>query len=187
MINLLPYEHKADIRAGRTNVILVRYISILVVAAIILGGLVVGSYIVLNSTKANAQQKEAENTARLTEFQQIQTDANAFRTDLATAKTVLDSSVSFSKLIYAIADTIPSGVILEDLSLNPSSFASSVTLNASAKTFSDGTKLRDQLAARSQLFTSVQLQSIRSTEGASKDSYPVKVVLSVVINKGAAQ
>ena len=187
MINLLPYEYKDEIRAARTNVILVRYIAILLLAAGVLGALVVGSYITLNGTKANAEEKEAQNTARLAQYQDIRNRSDAFRTDLATAKSILDSSISYSKLIYGIANAIPRGVVLDDLDLDPSTLGTSMTLNASAKTVADATKLRDALAANSQVFTGVQLQSLRSSGSSTGDAYPVKVTMSVVINKGIAQ
>lgn len=185
MINLLPYEHKQEIRAGRTNVLLIRYILILIAAAIVLSGLTIGTYLTLNSTKANAEIKVAENQTRVNEYQSIKTQADSFRADLATAKSILDSNVSFSKLIYKIAETVPRNVILSDLALDPKSFGSSLTMTASAKTFNDATKLKDSFIKNDQIFSNVQLQTIRSET--TDDAYPVKVNISVVINKGALQ
>lgn len=188
MINLLPYEHKSEIRAGRANVLLVRYIAILMCAAIVLGGLLVGAYIVLNNTKAIAEVKVQENENRMAAFQATRAQSESFRSDLSTAKTILDENISFSKLIYRIAATVPSGVILDNLTLDPKTFGSSVDLTASAKSFDDATKLRDAFSRNDQVFSDVSLQTIRSPEGAATgDQYPVKVTLSVVINKGALQ
>lgn len=186
MINLLPYEHKQEIRAGRTNVLLVRYIAILLCAALVLGGLVAGSYLTINTTKTDAEAKVAENQRRVAEYQDIKTQADSFKADLATAKSIFDNNVSFSKLIYKIADTVPRNVILSDLVLDPQTFGSSVTMTASAKTFTDATKLKDSFIKNDQIFSNVKLQTIRSAEGAG-EAYPVKVNLSVVINKGALQ
>ncbi len=188
MINLLPYENKQEIKAARTNVILVRYISILLVAAVVLGGLVAGCYVVLNATRLDAQSKAAENTQRVSQFQDIKTQSDAFRADLATAKTILDNDTSFSKLIYEIADTVPAGVVLDELTLDPQTFGSTITLNASAKTFDSATNLKDALIKNDKTFSNVQLQAIRSSEsGDTAGGYPVQVTLSVVINKEAIQ
>lgn len=188
MINLLPYEHKSEIQAARTNVVLVRYIAILLIAAVVLAGLVIAAYFALNEAKDNAVQKESENAARLAQYQSIKARSDEFRADLTTAKMILDNSVSFSKLIYAIAGSLPSGVVLDDLSLNPATLGTSVTLNASAKTVGDATRLRDALLQKNQLYSNVQLQSLKSSEsGSSSEAYPVKVIMSVTINKGAAQ
>ena len=188
MINLLPNEHKSEIRAGRANVILVRYIVIMISAVVVLGGLLVGSYVVLNSTQVNAESRVAENQQQVAQYQDVRVQADAFRSDLAVAKTVLDSEVSFSKLIYKIAAIVPSGVILSDLTLDPKNFGSSVTMSANAKTFDDATKLRDAFEGSQDVFSSVQLKTIRSDDGGtSQEGYPVQVSLSVVINKGALQ
>lgn len=186
MINLLPYEYKSEIRAARTNVVLVRYIAILLLAAVVLSGLVAGSYLAISDTKTNADEKEAANNARLAQYQDIRNRSDAFRTDLATSKSILDNSISYSTLIYKIAESIPSGVVLDSLNLDPSTLGSSTTLSASAKTVGDATKLRDALAANSEVFSGVQLQSLRSGESGSTSGYPVKVAVTVVINKGAA-
>lgn len=185
MINLLPEEQKAEIRAGRTNILLVRYIIITISAVIVLGGLLVGSYIVLDSAKQGAEQKVSENQSRVSAYNDVKSQADAFRADLATAKTVLNDDVSFTKLIYKIADVVPRNVVLNDLNLDPATFGSSVTMNASAKTFADAGKLKDAFVKNGDLFSNVRLQSLSADDGSSSGGYPVKVTLTVVINKGA--
>ena len=186
MINLMPDEYKREIRAGRTNVLLVRYISILVVAVIVLGGLLVGAYLVLNTTQQIAEAKVAENQGRVADYNQVRAEADSLRSDLTTAKTILDNDVSFAKLIYKIADIVPPNVVLDDLDLDPKDFGSNATMNASAKTFDDATKLKDAFIRNNQIFTNVQLQTIRAADSSNaNEAYPVKVKLTVVINKGA--
>ncbi len=188
MINLLPTEYKQEIRAGRGNVILVRYIMILITAVIVLSGLLIGAYIVLNNTRSIAEAKVAENEQRTVAYQPVRTQADAFRGDLTTAQMILANDVSFTELIYEIAAIVPPNVVLDDLSLDPKNFGSNATMNASAKTFEDAAKLKDAFIRSNQIFSNVQLQTIRDSEtGASTTKYPVKVNLSVVINKGALQ
>jgi len=188
MINLLPDTYKNEVRAGRTNILLVRYMMILVTAIIVLSGLLIGAYIVLNNTRSIAEAKVAENEQRVAGYQSVRLQADAFRSDLTTAKTILGNDVSFTKLIYEIASIVPPNVVLDDLTLDPKNFGSSATMNASAKTFEDATKLKEAFIKSDQIFSNVQLQTIRASEaGADDGSYPVKVNLSVVINKGALQ
>lgn len=187
MINLLPIEHKSEIRAARANVVLLRYIMIIICAALVLGGLIGGSYIALNTAKQNAEEKASENARRLVAFQQIKTDADSFRSDLTTAKTILDSSPSFSTLIYDIAATVPKNTVLDSLTLDPVTLGTATTLNASAKSFDDATKLKDALTQNSRVFSGVQIISIRNATDGGADAYPVKVALTVTINKVALQ
>ena len=184
MINLLPNEHKDEIRAARTNVLLLRYITMLVSAVIVLSGLVIGSYVVLNSTRDSAQLKVDENQKDVSQYQSIKVRADSFRSDLATAKTILDESVSYTKLTYRIAETLPANVVIDTLALDPKTFGTKMTLNANARTFNDASKLKDAFSRDQELFSSVQLISIESGDSGSGDDYPVKVSISLIINKG---
>lgn len=188
MINLLPDEYKDEIRAARTNVLLVRYIFILISALIVLSGLVVASYIALNGTRQISESKVAENQQRVAVYQNIRSQADAFKADLATAKSIMDSEVSYAQLIYRIANIVPRNVILDDLSLDPTTFGTSMTMNASAKTVSDATRLPEAFSNNNEIFSEVKLQSLRSGDSSGGVAgYPVKVTLSVVINRSALQ
>ncbi|MDQ5932144.1 MAG: hypothetical protein QG649_229 [Patescibacteria group bacterium] len=188
MINLLPDEHKSEIRAARTNVVLVRYIAILIAAAVVLGGLVAGTYVSINGSKAIAQDLVAYNQSLMSKHESKKTQADIFRSDLAIAKSILDNNVNFSRLIYKIADATPPNVILEELPLEPSTFGSSISLKARAKSVEDARKLQESFSKNNQLFSDVEVtnQKIDNTSSRS-NSYPVEVTLSVVINKGALQ
>lgn len=185
MINLLPNTSKAEIRAARANVLLVRYIMISLSAVGVLAGLIAGSYVVLNSARDSAQQKVNDNQANVSGYETTKQQADSFRSSLATAKSVLNQNISFIKLIYAISDAIPPNVILDSLTLDPATFGTKTLITASAKTFDDASKLKESFASKQSLFSSVQLQSIQSGDS-SGVGYPVKVSLNVVINKGAA-
>jgi hypothetical protein len=184
MINLLPDERKAEIRAGRTNVLLLRYIFITLTAVVVLGGLLAGSYVVLDGAKQSAQLKVSENQSRVSAYNDVRSQADSFRKDLATAKTVLDDDTSFTGLIYKIANIVPRNVILDDLNLDPATFGSDTTITASAKTFADAGKLKDSFTKNGEVFSSVQIQSLTSSESAPDNDYPIKVILKVVFNKG---
>lgn len=188
MINLLPDAHKDEIRAARTNVLLLRYIFILITALLVLGGLVVAAYLALNGTRQTAEVKVAENQERVAVYQDIRSQADSFKADLATAKSILDSEISYTRLVYKIAEIVPQNVILDELALDPSTFGSPTTLNASAKSVADASKLTEAFSSNNQIFSNVELQSLRSgDESAGASGYPVKVSLSVVINRGALQ
>ena len=184
MINLLPEEHKQQIRAGRTNVLLVRYIGMLVSAIIVLTGLIAGSYVVLNTTRDNAQAKVNDNDQQVTTYQQVRNEAEQFRSDLATAKSIMDNEVTYSKLIYKIADVVPSGVILDSLDLDSAKLGSSATMSASAKTYNDAVALKDAFIKDENLFSDVSFETLSYTDEGG-GTYPIKVSLSVTIRKEA--
>lgn len=183
MINMLPDEHKKQIRAGRTNVLLVRYLLMLAVAIIVLAGLVVGSYVVLNSSRSAAQTKVDENESQVAEYQQVRAESEQFRSDLATAKAIMDNEVTYSKLIYKIADAVPANVILESLELDSEKLGSSATMSASARSYDDAVALKNAFIRDEQLFSDVSFETLDYTDGGN--GYQIKVNLSVVIRKEA--
>lgn len=191
MINLLPETHKSDIQAARANVLLVRYIAILGAALVVLGGIVTAAYVVLENRKVSAQDLLDANTTRTAKYQPVRAEADSLRTSIASAKSILDQKVSYTKLIYKIADSTPNGVILDTLELDPTTFGNTtMIINATAKTVEAAQKLRDDFSSttNSGLFSDVKLLTLESgADDGTGGDYPVKVSVSVMINKGALQ
>ena len=197
MINLLPYDYRSELRAARTNVLLTKYIGTLGGAILVLGGLVYGAHITLDASRASAQEAMDASIVRADRYSQTRALAESLRTDLATAKLMLDQKISYTKLIYEISDALPAGVVLSTLTLDPASFGSEMTLNASAKDFKSASQLETRLASKSDLFSSVKLLSMESGEGTTGENteqspdavataeYPIQVSVSVLINKEA--
>jgi Tfp pilus assembly protein PilN len=187
MINLLSDSYKREIRAGRMNVILLRYIMMLIGGIVLLSVLIGGSYVVLTTARSDAQSKVNENRTNLAKYSNLKTQADAFRSDLSTAKTIFDKEIQYSKLIYKIADIIPRNVVLDSLTLDPSKVGSSATMNASAKSYDDAVNLKKALIANGNIFTDVSFDTLNNgaTAEGTSDPYPVKVSLKVTIQKAA--
>jgi hypothetical protein len=183
MINLLPEEHKSEVRAARTNVLLLRYIFISLVATTVLAFLIGGSYVVLNSTREVAQLKVDDNAAQVSRYQDARTEAEQFRSDLTTAKAILDNEITYSKLIYKIADAVPENTILNSLELDSANLGSSATMQASARTYEDAVRLKESFIENPELFSDVKFEDLSYSKEDS--TYPVKINLSIVIIKEA--
>lgn len=186
MINLLPHEEQSQLRAARTNVLLLRY-NILLLSAVAFIILAVGvTYIQLTNTKTLAETDIAQNNSKSSSFIPIENQAAQFRTNLGTAKQILDREVTYTKVVLAIAKVLPSGVILDTLSLDSQTFGTATTLVAHAKDYSRALALKDSFQ-KSTLFTDVHFESIATGEGATNPNYPVTVNLNVTITKDAAK
>ena len=203
MINLLPPSLKSDIRAARTNALLVRYIGILGAATLVLGGLVGAAYSVLDASREPAQLAFEQSQLRTSQFNSVKTEADELRTSLTTAKTILDQKVSYATVLHEIANAMPAGVILSDLQLDASTFGSEMTISAKAVDYDAASKLETEFAKKDIIFTNVKLVSIDSgsegdqqtdtiltptdgSQGTSSDAaYPVNVSISFIINKEA--
>ncbi len=186
MINLLADDHKREIRAARINVILIRYISMLAVAFLVISSLLVGVFIVLGNVERAAILKTSENNAKVAAFASTKQAADDFRTDLSTAKSILDKEITYSNLIYKIAESLPSGITIDALDLDSTTLGTPITMNANGKSYEDGVRLKNSFENTPELYSGVSLESITSSEG-DKSSYPFKIKLKVTINKVAAQ
>lgn len=184
MINLLPPENKKQIRAARANRLLIRYNFLLMgaVAFLMLATGVV--YIYLTNTKSSTEQTILENNQKVSSYAVAQAQANSFKSNLTTAKQILDKEVTYTKVILEIAHLLPAGVTLNTLALDSKTFGTETTLVANAKSYEAALSLKDAFQ-NSSLFTNVHFQSISS--GDTTTAYPYVVNLNVTIQKDAAR
>ncbi len=200
MINLLPEDVKRDIGAARMNVILLRYNLFTLMAVGILVGMCVMFYIFLNLSQSSAVASSDENRAKVAQLNEVVTQANAYKQDLATAKQVFDQSINFSEVVFAIAKLIPKGVVISDISLETSQFDSPITFSAYAADYDEATQLKESFQ-ESSLFTDVYLQNLSDSrnassggsgdsgadsggsEGGSSSKYPISFSINAVIKK----
>lgn len=186
MINLLPVEYKAEIRAGRLNTMLVRYMVLMLGGMGLLAVLLIGTYFTINVSRVSAQQRVDENEQRETSYNDVKKESEAFRSDLATAKAILDNEVKYSSLIYKISSALPSGVVLDSLTVSAESLGTQATINASAKSYSAAVKLKNSFEKNDELFSDVKFESITyQNDDTSPDPYKYKINISLVINKEA--
>lgn len=179
MINLLPPNEKKQLKAARANVLLLRY-NFLVLAALIF--LVVGLsvvYLYLTAQKQNAELTIQENAQREVKYSAVKADAEKFRSELSSAKNILDSQVSYSKALIRLSSLFPAGTVLQDrLDLNESMLTTPLTLVV---------KVKDEGAAQAVLES---FQSSKYVSSATKDTigigdanYPYTMNMRVLFNK----
>lgn len=184
MINLLPYENKKQIRAGRMNIILIRFIVILGMA---MGFLVLAcgaSYLVLNVIKDSDRQVVTVK-AKTKSTNSIQQQADAFRNNLINVKSMLDNEITYSDVLSGLGATLPKGAILDSLSLNETSFSTTYSLTILAKS-NDQLQQIDNNFKSSQYFSNYKLVTSSATPDGSTD-YPVKISTSITINRRVSQ
>lgn len=183
MINLLPPDAKKQIQAGRVNVILSRYVIVLCFSVLFLSAFTITVCLLITSIKDNAEATIADNSGRTGTYSSVQAEAATLRSDLATAKSILDNEISYSNAILRIAQTIPDNVVLDNINLNSETFGSPTTLTARARTNQDAVALKNSLQNSPLYFSNVSFQSLSSSGGSE---YPVGVTLNLTINRAAA-
>lgn len=182
MINLLPTDQKRQIRAGRNNVLLVRYNLLLIGVMMFLAVAVGVTYFFLMNLKDDASAAIEANAQKEGSYSQVKQDADIFRSQLSGAKSVLDSQLSYSNVVLHIADLIPSGAALTTLKLDQSSFTQPTTFKFNVTGGAAAAKLKDNFT-KSPLFNNVTQGVI--TQGS--DSYPYSIEFTMTISKEAAQ
>lgn len=183
MINLLPPEVKTETNAARVNRLLLRYNIMLLGAIGFLLAAIGLIYVYLGSTKAIAEATIAENIAKAGNYGTVETEANAFKQDLANAKQILDSDVTYTKVILEIAKVLPPGVVLDTLSLDSASFGTPTTLAANVRDYHTVLQLKDSLQA-STIFSNVSIQTISNS---GQGAYPLNATFAVTVRKDAAK
>lgn len=183
MINLLPPNTKKQMRAARSNVLLLRYNFLLIGALVFVLIAIGGTYFYLDTAKGNAEQLIEDSQTQAGRYASVQQDAESYRQKLATAKQILDQDVAYTKVILEIAKTLPSGVVIDKLSLDAKTFGSPTTFTARARDYQSALNLKDSLSDSS-LFYNV---SIASMSGGGGEGYPININLNVTIQKDAAK
>ncbi len=188
MINLLPPAAKHEFAAGRVNALLVRYIWITLILFGLLAALCGLTYVALNGSKETAQQLITANETSVAGLQQIQAQSAAFKSDLATAKAILDQQTYYTSTLLKIGGLITPGTTIDSLSLDQSSYGTApITLQVMATSEQAALDLKSSLQS-SDLFSDVHFESITfasNDETHASSVYPVTAQLVLTINKGA--
>jgi len=182
MINLLPPTHKRDIAAARTNTLLARYNILMLAAAGFMVVAIAVVYIYFQFAKTQANTSATANTSKAATYANIQNQAAKFRTNLASAKQILSNTTNYPQMIITIAHLLPSGVVLQQLDLDVTTFGKPTTFAANAKSYGAVLALKDNLQ-NSPLFSDVSIQSVTNNE---TGTYPLAASLNVTFNKGTS-
>ncbi|MEP6710421.1 MAG: hypothetical protein ABJA64_01755 [Candidatus Saccharibacteria bacterium] len=182
MINLLPEDEQKQLRAGRSNTLLLRYNVALFVVAVVLIGAMGFTYYYLSTTQTGYEATIATNTSKEKDFTKVKTDAATFRSELANAKQLFDSQISYSKAVLAIAKLMPTGTVLSSIKLDPTSFSTPFILSAKVKGETEALKLKENFQNSSD-FTNVTFGKINKADG----NYPYTIELNVSMKPESAQ
>ena len=186
MINLMPEDTKKEIRAARVNVLLNRYIILILSAGVFLAIVIGGSYYILNQTRANAELLIKTNDTKADVYSSTKAQVAELSSSLSETKGILDQEVSYSNVLTRIANLMPAGTIIDTIELDSSSFGSTpLNLKVYAKTTNEAIALRDKFQS-SPYFTNVNFETI-SDNNAGVTGYPVGATMTLTLNRTIAQ
>ena len=187
MINLLPAEDQRQLAAARTNTLLLRYTVLLGVFVVMLAIEILGVYLVVNIGKTQNETTISENNAKASSYATTKQQADTFRSNLATAKVILDKQVPYTTLMLTLSHNLPSGSIIDKLSIDPTTFGTPTVLTVKTTSYDKAiavkTSLQNAKVGDTPLFTSVSFQSVSS--GDPKSPYPFTAIYNVTYSKAA--
>ena len=184
MINLLPADHRRQLRAARANTLLIRYVIITAALILLLLGMVAAMYQLLLAQKADAEAHVADNLTKTTAYEDVRTQAAALNTHLTTARTALDGSLNYSLALTRLAGILPADASLGTVNLTSASFGSPIKLEFPVRTEAQALAIRDAFT-KSEYVTPGSVSFGNLSSATSGDGYTLE--LNVTLKKEIAQ
>lgn len=191
MINLLSEPLKREIKAGRKNVILAHYASLILGSVVFLAIIFGIGYFITSSERAAAESELTQRKQEAIAYHQTQKHAEDFSKNLASAKIILSNEIEYSSLLIGIASAMPKDTILSNLALDNTSLNGNkpIVLSAEAKSYNAALQLKTSLET-SPLFEKVNIATVSekaNAPGQPSPTYPLTVSINASITKSALQ
>ncbi len=179
MINLLPIETKKELRAARTNVMLIRYLAFLGFALAFMVLVSGGSYWFLMSAK-DANDKLFNNKQNtLTAYEASKKQLDSMLASVSTVKSITYQQVSYSSIISELASVLPNGIILSNLNIDNDDIDKPIAIKARAINDNAVNSLKNNFSNSSML----SAPTVQSSVDNQNTSYPVAVTINLIINR----
>lgn len=187
MINLIDAGHKRDLRAARTNVVLLTYCVIVGLALVTVILLALFSHWWLANQAAIAESTKAANEAKTSAYAGTKATSAEFTTNLAKIQSVLSNRSHYSTALLNLAAALPPGANLSGVSFSPTFLTSPLNISATTTSNDAATALRDKLA-KSPIFASVTLVSVNCGDTGSSCTVLITATLAKsVFTPGATE
>ena len=182
----MPDNAKKQLKAARTNVLLVRYMLVLFFAALFLLMILFGAYYLLDQTRTSAQQLIDANESKAEVFSATQSQVNNLSESLSVVTSIVNQEIRYSNVLVNLAQQMPAGTVFKSINFDSTSFSGTpVTLTVYARTTDAAVALQDRFQT-SPYFSAVNFQEI-SDGDTTIDGYPVTATMSLIYNRSLAQ
>lgn len=185
MINLLPANNKKEIRAGRANVLLIRYVFLTLLAVGVLAASFGIVYLLFAREHSIAESKITDNNKVEASYAADKKEAQQFTQNLAIAKQLLDKKINYTDILFKLAASVPAGSVINDISLDPTTVDTPTTITAMSANSDSAIALRNSLL-NSPIFSDTHFDSITKKE-TPVGPYNYDVTFNVTFKKEAIQ
>lgn len=163
MINLLPTENLRSLRASKRNVLLGRYIVLLIMAMILMVGIFVFMSITLEESKRVTVQAKIENEKRVASYKDTKAHGETLNKSLIQVKNILSQRVDYSKVLVRIAQTLPDNVSIQSIQLESKLFEGTKTIQINAPNLNSVVATKAAFE-KSKLFKTVKIEHTNEVE-----------------------
>lgn len=118
MINLLPPTYKKSVKQAKINIILVRYIVVVLITTLVVGGVMWFGIQATENNRKTIARSLAEDVQTAAELQPINEEAKNLADNIDLIATLLDQEIKFSELLREVGAVVPPGVVLDNLLLS---------------------------------------------------------------------
>ncbi len=180
-INLLPPEQKQSISYARRNTVLRKWVIAATIGVLgIVVVVAVGSFFISQSTKnQQAQVTDMKNQLAVQKQTEVEQQVSSISNSIKLTLQVLQRQIFFSKLLVKVGEVMPSGTLLEGLTI--SSQQNSIDLAAAAKDYQTATQVQINITDPSKkLFDDADILNVTCSD---TGAYPCKVSLRATFAK----
>ena len=179
MINLLPSTRKDEIRFAKLNRIVLRYLRLILLLIVVIGGILAVTVYYVGVVKAQAAADIAVKEQELAAGAPFMNQAKDVSDRLLAIKTIQASQTRFSLLLTDLAKVLPQGVAIDTITLTGDD-TKPVRIAVSGNTYNSMLAFRDAVA-KSPRISGVDLESI------SQDTVGFHAGVVIGFNKGQAR
>ncbi len=183
MINLLPDAKKAEIRAGRVNVTLVKFIIMTLSAAALCGILLSLAYFVLVQARDETARKAVDSTQKLANYSADKQAIQAFTSNIDGAKKIIDKQISYSRIFIAIGHALPRDAVVDTLNIAPENFSTGLTMQVHSRTKEAMVEVKNNMQKNPEVFKDVSFESVDFESCKNNGSYSCTATLHVIFNE----
>ena len=158
MINLLPPPIKDEIGYAKLNAWIIRYLKLVLMVAIILGGAFSTTYIYLQHRITNIKSQIATKQVQIDQYASLEAKAKQANSRLTAIQTISTQKTHFSTLLSDLAKVTPQGVTIQSITLTGDA-TKPVLVSFSATTYQTAVAFRDALVTSSRI-AAADIQSI---------------------------
>jgi Tfp pilus assembly protein PilN len=179
MINLLSSSRKDEIRFAKLNRIVLRYLRLVILLIIVIGGILGATLLYVGAMKAHVVADVAVKNQAIAAASPFMKQAKDASDRLIAIKTIQASQTRFSVLLVDIAKVLPQGVGIDTITLTGDD-TKPVRIAVTGNTYNSLLAFRDAVATSARI-SGVDLESI------SNDSSGYHAGVVIGFNKGQAR